>query len=192
MKKINCAYCGKEMVVSPSRLKKCDHVCCSVDCSRKYKKENNPNYISCAVCGEKTYKKPHIIKKAKHPLTCSVECLAILRKTIYKGENNPNYGNTGLNNPMSKQVRIGSGGYRHVRVDDHPFAVNNGWVRQHRLVAEKYLLTDENSVEVEGERYLDPKLEVHHKNQKRTDNRPSNLEIMTKSEHMKLHHSMRE
>jgi hypothetical protein len=51
---------------------------------------------------------------------------------------------------------------------DHPRARKNGYVLEHILVAEKML-----------GRALKPGEEVHHKNRKRADNRPSNLQIFS-------------
>ena len=78
-------------------------------------------------------------------------------------------------------------GYILVRFPDHPFANCDGFVFEHRLVAEKYLLTNENSVEVDGIRYLKKEFDVHHKDHNKKNNDPDNLMILTRSEHMKLH-----
>ena len=73
-------------------------------------------------------------------------------------------------------------------VPGHPYGTGRtNYVFEHRLIAEKYLLTDENSVVIDGKRYLSPKYHVHHKNQNRLDNRLENLQVMTKGEHMALH-----
>ncbi|OHD23516.1 MAG: hypothetical protein A2Y38_12195 [Spirochaetes bacterium GWB1_59_5] len=76
----------------------------------------------------------------------------------------------------------------------HPFSSSNQ-VFQHRLVAERHLLntnpTSRCLVEVGGNKYLDPDLVVHHKNQIRDDNRIENLQIMTGSAHQALHNRLR-
>lgn len=66
-------------------------------------------------------------------------------------------------------------GYVMVYVPEHPHAVNR-YVLEHRLVMEQVL-----------GRYLEPHEKVHHINGDITDNRPENLEVMTQSEHMRLH-----
>lgn len=59
---------------------------------------------------------------------------------------------------------------------DHPALSKSGYVSQHRLVAEKT-----------AGRYLTADETVHHKNGKRDDNRPSNLLVLSHSDHMALH-----
>lgn len=62
-----------------------------------------------------------------------------------------------------------SSGYAFIRVDDHPRAGSNGYVREHVWVMEQMI-----------GRYLLPGEEVHHKNGVRDDNRPTNLELWVK------------
>jgi hypothetical protein len=114
--------------------------------------------------------------------------VGILRSTIYLGENNPNFGNRGSKNPMWKSdEKISTYGYKLIRQPNHPFCNCDEFVFEHRLVAEKYLLNDENTVEIDGIKYLSPFYEVHHIDGNRLNNSPENLMVLTKSEHMKLH-----
>lgn len=87
-----------------------------------------------------------------------------------------------------------AGGYRWLHRPDHPLAdKRDGWVREHRLVAEQHLRdTDPASpylVEVDGHPCLSREFVVHHINGDKLDNRPENLAVMTSSEHVALHHA---
>lgn len=70
--------------------------------------------------------------------------------------------------------RLDKTGYVLVRKPDHPQAVN-GYVREHRLVAEEML-----------GRYLDPDEVVHHIDGDKQNNAPENLEVFqSNGEHLK-------
>lgn len=68
-------------------------------------------------------------------------------------------------------------GYILVKAPDHPGADCKGYVREHRLVMEKYL-----------GRYLEDGEIAHHVDGNKKNNAIDNLELMLLSEHTRLHH----
>lgn len=72
------------------------------------------------------------------------------------------------------------GGYIYELCPNHPKANPFGFVPQHRLVVERRL-----------GRYLLPKEQVHHKDFEPLNNDPDNLQLMTRSEHMRLHRAQK-
>lgn len=151
--------------------------------------EADAGYFNCAcdVCGKLFHRKPSHIKKCKRHY-CSQACHYIDKQNYMRGENNHQYGLKGSANASWKSDKKESRyGYIQIRCLNHPFRDADDFVFEHRLVAEKYLLTDENSVEIDGKKYLRPEYVVHHKDFARTNNRPENLQIMTKEEHQAFH-----
>lgn len=71
-------------------------------------------------------------------------------------------------------------GYVKIKVHGHPYASRHGYVKRSRLVAEKAL-----------GRYLKPHEIVHHRNEKKDDDRNKNLVICSKKYHDYLHMTMR-
>lgn len=69
-----------------------------------------------------------------------------------------------------------SDGYLLISKPDHPAADKDGYVIEHRYVAEQTI-----------GRYLYGHEVVHHINGIKTDNRPENLQVMTRREHAQLH-----
>jgi hypothetical protein len=76
-----------------------------------------------------------------------------------------------------KGGRMTNNGYTSLLVKGHPYADRDGYVLEHRLIVEKKI-----------GRYLIPDEIIHHKNEKPSDNRIENLELLkSQSIHMKLH-----
>ncbi len=71
---------------------------------------------------------------------------------------------------------VSKGHYNYAVVKGHPFATRHGYVLEHRIVVENNL-----------GRILEKSEVVHHKNGNKKDNRISNLEVMTKEAHARLH-----
>jgi hypothetical protein len=109
-----------------------------------------------------------------------------------KGNGNHQYGLRGnLNSSWKSDERISYYGYKLIRCLDHPFKNCDGFVFEHRLVAEKFLLDDTNSVMIDGKLYLSPDYDVHHIDFNRLNNDPSNLLVITRSDHAQLHATLR-
>lgn len=100
--------------------------------------------VFCKTCNKrfKTY-----FKKQTY---CSIGCVP------RKGEDNPKW----------RGGRIASDDYIYLFKPDHPFATQDGYVLEHRLVMEKAI-----------GRYLKPKEAIHHLNHNRADNRIENLHL---------------
>lgn len=74
-------------------------------------------------------------------------------------------------------MKTNSKGYLLQRRADHPFADSDGYVPQHRLVMEEAI-----------GRYINPReFDVHHKDEDVKNNKLSNLQLLTKAEHRRIH-----
>ena len=181
-----CEWCGKEFSVCPSRMK-AEHICCSRKCAANLKKSlQKPNSV-CPICGKHFYIKP-CQKKDDNSNCCSRECLRKQKHYTMLGEGNHQYGLKGdKNSSWKSDEKISRYGYRQIRVLDHPFRDKQDFVLEHRLVAEKYLLNEENKIEIDGKFYLRPEYEVHHKDMNRLNNNPDNLMVLTHQQHRAIH-----
>lgn len=95
-----------------------------------------------------------------------------------RGKKSPMYGKKREEVPNWKGGRTIWNNHIYIFKPEHPCATQTGYVQESRLVMEKVL-----------GRYLKPSPEeiVHHKNGNPLDNRPENLEVISQSEHGKLH-----
>lgn len=71
---------------------------------------------------------------------------------------------------------VSKGDYNYALIKDHPFATENGYVLEHRIIMENHL-----------NRILNPNEVVHHINESKKDNRIENLQLMKVGEHESMH-----
>ena len=192
----HCDNCGKEFAVCHKNRLKQKYICCSVKCSCELKKKLNINkegFLNCIcpIC----LKLFHIKDSLKNKyLThyCSRVCQSKAKSLYMMGSGNHQFGLKGkLNSSWKYDELINDCGYKQIRCIEHPFRDSDDFVLEHRLIAEKNLLTGENSVIINDKSYLKPELVVHHKDGNKLNNSPDNLQVMTLSEHTKLHHKIR-
>ena len=186
-----CANCGCDVeIYHRARLGR--EVCCSTKCMGEYRKrkhieQHRENIKICVQCGKEYYCKPYHARKHNSRF-CSRKCFYEWKKVGFSGKNNHQYGLKGSKNASWKSdEKISVYGYKLIRVLDHPFRNGDDFVFEHRLIAEKYLLNEENSIEINGKRYLKPDLIVHHIDHNRLNNSVDNLAIYTRAEHTRLH-----
>lgn len=145
------------------------------------------------------YLKPSRIKRAKNGVTCSKECTYKLKSEYTRGEKNHQFGLTGNKNASfaGKEI-ITNYGYILEYCPNHPnpHGCTNKTTRvlQHRLVIEtnyQNFPLDYFNI-INGKHYLKMELEVHHIDENKTNNSLDNLQVLTKSEHVKLHNKDKE
>lgn len=116
-----------------------------------------PVYIVCETCGERKRFPPSAIQRGKR--FCSLAC----------------YDKRGSANPKWRGGRSEYRGRAFVYAPSHPNA-RGPQMPEHRLIASEQL-----------GRALLPGEVVHHINGDKSDNRPGNLQVVSQSEHIKLH-----
>ena len=94
---VNCSCCGKEIEVTPYRLKNYKNIFCSKGCRSKYlsehqKGENNPNFnsitVKCEYCNKEISKPRSLIRGRNF---CSTTCANQYSSENYRGEKHHNY-----------------------------------------------------------------------------------------------------
>ena len=123
----------------------------------------NKNFIRLASC----YRKQ--LKTSKNACCfCSMSCKSkwIAKKTFPGGKNHPQW---------KGGRRINDQGYVQIYKPNHPHKIKN-YVIEHILIMEKKI-----------GRFLKTSEFVHHKDNNRQNNSINNLEILTNSEHARLH-----
>ena len=146
---VKCDYCGKDVSITPSQQTRNKHFFCNVECSSAFKRRNQVKLI-CPICKKEFYRKQSWVSRLKNvnDATCSKECYAKLKSINFTGKNNHQYGLTGSKNASWKSdVRHKNDNrYTLIRSETHPFRDKANFVPEHRLIAEKYLLNENNSI----------------------------------------------
>ena len=158
-----CEHCSKDFEPKTSNQKFCSRSCGDSVKHKRFRQRHGYNKYgklkACQQC-HRGYKSR--FRKQKF---CSRPCAALAKKKYLDIpqclEN--------ASRKLDKNI-----GYVRVYCPMHPSANTWGYVYEHRLIMEGVL-----------GRHLGKQEHVHHKNGKRWDNRPENLEVLTSSEHMK-------
>ncbi|MBS0654120.1 MAG: HNH endonuclease [Verrucomicrobia bacterium] len=164
---LNCEYCKKEIYKMKCKVKK--HSFCSTSCSAKWKRERGISgkkkyefYVTCPVCKITFHTCPSILKLRKSGIKfCSQSCKITGMKT---GITKWSFQKT---KPYSSNpyIRTQKNGIR---------------MKEHRRIMEEYL-----------NRKLLPNEHIHHINGDTKDNRLENLQILSPSEHSRVHNKKR-
>lgn len=181
----NCGKCFEDVKVKnrkyPSRF-------CCYNCYDIWNRFNKEPNCTCSVCGKPMYMKPFRLNRLKHEgkIVCSRECSNLIRSEWMKGELNHQFGLIGeLNSSFKKDDSLLKTNYvmsqskiKNKRMLKHRMLVEENWT----IFGEKYFNKNED-----GTRELKRDYIVHHINEDRSDNRLENLQILTRSQHSKLH-----
>lgn len=165
---VQCKQCGVERGFPKSARRQF----CSDGCSKKFRSgSNHPRWVSAriGIC-----------------LQCDGDFPRYVVRPAGKAKNRPSYSERKFcsrscrilyrrNNPYPRDAKIGDtfkwkDGYVYEKV------LGRGWLPQHRYIMEGIV-----------GRKLSPLEDVHHKNGNKDDNSPDNLQLLSRSEHRKLH-----
>jgi hypothetical protein len=150
-----CEVCGDSFVRTPKEIQRGRK-----HCTRKCANAGHRGpliRVQCAYCGGEKWLRP---SEARLFHYCTMECRSLAKivrplERVYNG----------------KPARLCKDGYIKIWMPEHPHA-NKGWVLEHRWLMEQHL-----------GRIIPPEEEVDHKNRIRSDNRLSNLQVLSKPEH---------
>lgn len=172
-----CVTCNSIFFVPPTRANAttCGRTCKSAMLRKRYQAEWVTK--TCLHCGSE-FKHPTWQKRRVY---CSEPCKWTAESGCWAAREKSEGG--------SESKR--SDGYVSVYLPRHPFAGGGEYVLKHRVVMEKWLRETDAApqfmIEVDGVKYLNPKIEVHHRDKNRSNNEPSNLIACTARAHRMMH-----
>jgi len=175
-----CRNCGTEFKVPPCRAESA--YTCSKACKHALHPKSNSAPIACKQCGKVSLVPVSRIKRG-NGIFCSKDCRfthmasSPEHSARVKGEKNPAW---------RGGVSISADGYVCIRSTDHPNQ-SNGYVFEHRLRVEEMMQKDAPSHPFLVGGHLSPEISVHHRDEKRANNEPSNLMAMTRCAHLAWH-----
>ena len=162
-----CAYCGKEIRRKPSQIRRSGACYCSPECHNKAMKKGVT--VLCDWCGTPFYKPPS--KLCSKVNLCSSVC-----RNLWLGRRNIEIMNKPGHSKGHKAPHLSR-----LNAKRNPAA--RLAVNPSRVPSQRYRKIAERKIG----RKLRPGEVVHHINGNRSDNRPENLRVMTRSEHSQLH-----
>lgn len=156
MKDPQCLFCERQLYNHKRKF-------CSRKCVADYKISKRSK-LDCQSCGKEFFVNKYKTLNNRRKF-CSKACRHIGQKELVRGERSGRWKGGRFKN---------DGGYYMILAKEHPYANALGYVREHRLIMEKYL-----------GRYLLPHEVIDHINGIKVDNRLENLRIVTASQNTK-------
>lgn len=192
---VQCAACGEPLRRRETDLArlKTGRVFCSSGCRNAAgSKPRRRDERDCAGCGEKFYPTSSADQRF-----CSRRCHSLSQRRYPEGRPCVGCGETHFDptgvycsrecyessrakNPLDRYhngrpVIVDGGGYVRIYEPDHPRAFKSGRVLEHRWVVEQII-----------GRYLETDEHVHHIDHVRTNNDPSNLQLLSARDHLSI------